>query len=183
MILEIDLREVLARSVGSPHGDLVTRSTGAKVRDSIEESLTGWTAAAPVVLDFSSVRVLDCSCADEVVAKLLLRHREGAGGEGWWLVIRGLTELHAEEIDLVLRRHRLALVAEEQGGRPRLLGEVDGGAAAAWQVLADRGGADDEDVAAELRLAPDEARGLLDGLVGAGVVRRAQGRYMPLTAA
>ena len=183
MTFEINLREVLARSVGSPHSDLVTRSTGAKVRSSIEESLTGWSAGAPVVLDFSAVRVLDCSCADEVVAKLLLHYRAGAPGPAWWFVIRGLTELHAEEIDHVLRRHRLALVAEELGGRSRLLGEVGDGAAAVWRVLADRGGAGDEDVAAELRLAPDEARSLLDTLVGAGVVRRAEGRYLPLTAA
>ena len=183
MIFEIDLREVLARSVGSPHSDLVTRSTGAKVRNSIEESISGRSADSPVVLDFSSVRVLDCSCADEVVAKLLLHCRAGAAGHAAWFVIRGLTELHAEEIDHVLRRHSLALVAEEQDGRARLLGDVDDSAAAAWRVLADRGGAEDEDVAAELMMGQDETRRLLDGLVVAGVVRRAEGRYLPLTAA
>lgn len=183
MINEIDLTEVLARSVGSWHRDLVTRSTGAKVRSGIEEALTSRPADDPVVLNFSAVRVLDCSCADEVVAKLLLEHAIGAEGRAVCFVIRGLTETHAEEIDHVLRRRRLALVAEEVGERPRLLGEVAPSAAAAWDVLADRGGAGEEEIALALALPPLEARLALDSLVGAGVVRLSEGRYLPLTAA
>ena len=182
MITEIDLKDVLARSVGSPHSDLVTRSTGAKVRTTIEADLSGRPGDAAVVLDFSSVRVLDCSCADEVVAKLVLRRAEGPGG-GPWFVIRGLAEGHAEEIDHVLRRRRLALVAEERDGPPRLLGEVDPSAAAAWDVLTGRGSAGAEEVAEALRLALAEAVRALDALVNAGVVRRTGGRYLPLTAA
>jgi len=182
VITEIDLREVLVRSLGSAHRDLVTRSTGAKVRCTIEEALSAQPADDPVVLDFSSVRVLDCSCADEVVAKLLLR-RADSHDAGPWFLIRGLGEGQAEEIDHVLRRRRLALVAEERGGQPRLLGEVDPSAAAAWDVLAGRGGAGAEEIAAALRLALTEAQRALEALVDAGVAREAEGRYLPLTAA
>ncbi len=182
MITEIDLQEVLARSLGSAHSDLVTRSTGAKVRCTIEEALSAGPAGDAVVLDFSSVRVLDCSCADEVVAKLVAaRADRRAPGPGF--VIRGLGAGHAEEIDHVLRRRRLALVAAERGGRPRLLGEVDPEAAAAWDVLAGSGGAAPEEIAATLRLALAEARRALEALVAAGVARTAEGRYLPLTAA
>lgn len=182
MITEIDLKEVLARSLGSAHRDLVTRSTGAKVRTSIEEAVSGGAAGDAVVLDFSSVRVLDCSCADEVVAKLVAgrAERHDAGPR---FVIRGLGEGHAEEIDHVLRRRRLALVAEERDGRPRLLGEVDPEAAAAWDVLAGSGGAGPEEIAVALRLALVEARRALEALVEAGVARQDEGRYLPLTAA
>lgn len=183
MITEIDLKTVLAQSVGSPHSDLVTRSTGAKVRTSIEAFLDGRSADAAVVLDFSSVRVLDCSCADEVVAKLLLQRPSGPAGPTRWFVIRGLTETQAEEIDHVLRRHRLALVAEGPGGPPRLLGEVDASAAAAWEFVLARGSALEEEIAEALRLAIDETRRALEALVGAGLVRRSEGRYLPLTAA
>lgn len=179
---EIDLRDVLARSLGATHSDLVTRSTGAKVRGTIEAELSARPAGSAVVLDFSSVRVLDCSCADEVVAKLALQRVEARDG-GPWLVIRGLGEGHAEEIDHVLRRRRLALVAEERGGRPRLLGDVDPSAAAAWDVLAGLGGGGAEEVAEALRLALADARRALDALVLAGVVRQDAGRYLPLTAA
>ena len=183
MINEIDLTDILARSVGARHRDLVTRSTGAKVRIGIEEALTARPADDPVVLNFSAVRVLDCSCADEVVAKLLLEHAIGPEGRAVCFVIRGLTETHAEEIDLVLRRRRLALVSEEVGERPRLLGEVTPSAAAAWDVLADRGGAGEEEIAVALALPALEARHALEALVGAGVVRRSEGRYLPMTAA
>ena len=182
MITEIDLREVLARSVGAPLSDLVTRSTGAKVRSSIEAELSGRPSGAAVVLDFSSVRVLDCSCADEVVAKLVLG-RGAAPGAGQWFVIRGLGEGHAEEIDHVLRRRRLALVAEERDGHSRLLGEVEPSAAAAWRVVVDLGSAGAEEVATALRLALTEARQALQAAVDAGVVRQADDRFLPLTAA
>jgi hypothetical protein len=182
VITEIDLKDVLARSVGALHSDLVTRSTGAKVRSSIEAELSAQPGGAAVVLDFSSVRVLDCSCADEVVAKLVLQRTAGHD-PGLWFLIRGLGAGQAEEIDHVLRRRRLALVAEEQDGRPRLLGEVDPSAAAAWDVLADLGSAGAEEVAGVLRLALADARRALEALVDAGVVRQAEGRYLPLTAA
>ncbi len=182
MITEINLREVLARSVGSPHSDLVTRATGVKVRSRIEAELSEQPAGAAVVLDFSAVRVLDCSCADEVVAKLVLQRTQGPRGEVMFL-IRGLGEGQAEEIDHVLRRRRLALVVEEAGGRPRLLGEVDPSAAAAWAVLSERGSAAVEEVALALRLALEETHRALGALVDAGVARQAEGRFLPLTAA
>jgi hypothetical protein len=183
VINEIDLKDILARSVGSLHRDLVTRSTGAKVRTGIAEALNGRPVDVPVVLNFSAVRVLDCSCADEVVAKLLLEYAIGPEGRAVDFVVRGLTETQSEEIDHVLRRRRLTLVAEEVGERPRLLGEVAPSAAAAWDVLADRGGAGEEEIATALALPPLEARHALEALVGAGVVRRSAGRYLPLTAA
>jgi len=182
VITEIDLRDVLAKSIGSPHSDLVTRATGAKVRSRIEAELLAEPAAAAVVLDFSSVRVLDCSCADEVIAKLVLQRTQGPNGAVRF-VIRGLAEGQAEEVDHVLRRRRLALVAEELGGRPRLLGEVDPSAAAAWEVLTDRGSAAPAEVALALCLAIEETERALAALVAAGVARQAEGRFLPLTAA
>ena len=182
MITSIDLKEVLARSVGA-HSDLVTRSTGAAVRSSIEAALGATPGEASVVLDFSSVRVLDCSCADEVVAKLLLRRPTGPGGPVWWFVIRGLSDVHAEEIDYVLRRQGLALVVEEEDGGIRLLGQVEPSAAAAWRVVLERGGADEGEVADALVLPAADARRALEALAGAGIVRRAGDRYQPLTSA
>lgn len=183
MITSIDVKDVLARTVGAPHGDLVTRPTGAKVRSSIEATLGDQPADAGVVLDFSSVRVLDCSCADEVVAKLLLRRPTGPAGPAWWFVIRGLSDVHAEEIDHVLRRQGLALVVEEPDGGIRLLGDVAPSAAAAWRVVLERGSADEAEIADALVLSAEDAHRALEALTGAGIVRRAGDRYRPLTSA
>ncbi len=183
MIAEIDVRAVLSRSGCEFHSDLVTRSTGRAVRSGIEAHLQEHPDVSVVVLDFSAVRVLDCSCADEVVAQLLRRSAPGAGGPAAFLVLRGLDEVHADQIDQVLRRQDLALVAEERGGGRRLLGRVGELTRAAWERVARRGSAAAEDVASELACSLDDARDALDELVGRRLVTRAADQYFPLPAA
>ncbi len=185
MIGEIDVRAVLSRSVCEFHADLVTRSTGRAVRDGIEAHLHEHPDITIVVLDFSAVRVLDCSCADEIVAQLLLRSAADPGGEGRevYFLVRGLDEMHADEIDEVLRRRGLALAAEERGGARRLLGLATDVMRAAWDRVASRGSALPEELAAELSWPLDEARRVLEALAGRRVVLRADEHYLPLSAA
>ncbi len=184
MIGEIDVRAVLSRSVCEFHSDLVTRSTGRAVRDGIEAHLQEHPDITIVVLDFSAVRVLDCSCADEIVAQLLLRSGTGAGsGRDTYFLVRGLDEMHADQIDEVLRRHGLALAAEERDGGKRLLGWATDVMRAAWAHLASRGSALPEELAVALSWPVEEARGALDALAGRRVVIRSEEHYLPLSAA
>ncbi len=182
MIAEIDVRAVLSRSVCEFHSDLVTRSTGRAVRSGIEAHLEEHPDVTVVVLDFSAVRVLDCSCADEVIAQLLLRRSAGAARSTYFLV-RGLDETHADQIDDVLRRHGLALVAEERGGAVRLLGWVTELMRTAWERLASRGSTDPEELASDLAWPLADARAALDELAFRRLVIRADERYLPLPAA
>lgn len=184
MIAEIDVRAVLSRSVCEFHNDLVTRSTGRAVRSGIEAHLQEHPDVTVVVLDFSAVRVLDCSCADEVVAQLLLRS-EPAAAEGrlTYFLVRGLDEVHADQIDEVLRRHGLTLVAEERGGAKRLLGWATDLMRTAWASVVSHGSALPEDLASELAWPVDDARRALDELAGHRLVMRADAHYLPLTAA
>ena len=75
MMHTIRVSRVLRETVNTPYSDLVTRATGAAVRTSIRATI----AARPggtALLDFSEIGLVDFSCADEVVAKLLLdEHR------------------------------------------------------------------------------------------------------------
>jgi hypothetical protein len=183
VISEIDVKAVLARSVCEFHSDLVTRSTGRAVRGGIEAHLEEHPDVTVVVLDFSAVRVLDCSCADEVIAQLLLRHAGGAASRPAHFLVRGLDESHADQIDDVLRRHGLALVAEERGGAVRLLGSFTDLMRTAWERLAAHGSAAAEELASELAWSLDDARRALDELAGRGLVMRAHERYLPLPAA
>ena len=183
MIGEIDVRAVLSRSVCEFHSDLVTRSTGRAVRDGIEAHLQEHPDITIVVLDFSAVRVLDCSCADEIVAQLLLRSAEAGAGRATYFLLRGLDEAHADQIDEVLRRRGLALAAEERDGGKRLLGLATDGMRAAWERVASRGSAAPEELAAELAWPVADARDALDALAGRGVVIRADAHYLPLSAA
>src|SRR5262245_30539703 len=88
----IDLREMLKTTVAEGYGDLVTRRTGAAVRTGIESVLT----EAPTVIDFTFVRLLDLSCADEIIAKLVRQY--GAGR----FIIRGLSASQRESLEPVL---------------------------------------------------------------------------------
>jgi len=124
----IDLKAILQRTVNTAYGDLVTRPTGKAVRGGIEAVLQETGAERVAVIDFSTVRLLDYSCADEIVGKLLLEY----GGVRYFL-LQGVTASHCEAIEPVLYRHGLAAVARDREGRVRVLGQLP---SAAREVLA-----------------------------------------------
>jgi hypothetical protein len=183
--LSIDLARVHRRSVTSLFSNLVTRPTGRAIRTGVESQIAEMEeGAAPTlsILDFSQVRVLDYSCADEIVAKLLLRFLgEDRPGEAFF-VVRGMQEHHEEAIEAVLERHSLLLVAEDDEGRVKLLGDANPVHRAAWEVLTRRGRARAPDVSADTGLAEDAAEATLSGLVTFRVAfRHADGAVSPLS--
>ncbi len=112
----ISLWAILQRTVSDGYTDLVTRRTGVAVRGGIEEELAG-TEGEPTFIDFGDVRCLDYSCADEIVAKLVLQHG------GWRFFLRGLTPSQKDAIGPVLERHNLAVVSVADGtGRVEFIG-------------------------------------------------------------
>lgn len=117
----IDVSSALRQSVSQTYSHLVTRSTGAAVRAYIERLLTGDSSDAGdsanvAVIDFSHVGMMDFSCADEIVAKLVLNNHGGP----LQFVFSGLSESHIEAIDAVLERHGLALVSQGTDSRMRV---------------------------------------------------------------
>lgn len=179
MITQIDVRGVLARVVPDHLTDLVTRPTGRAVRTSIEKTLADIAGRTVVVLDFSQVRILDCSCADEIVAKLVAASL--VDDHDAFFLVRGLTDDQIDDVEAVLRRQQLALVAESSG-HFRILGEVAEQARLAFERLADHGATRVEELAADLAWTLDEARVALDELAGRRLVIPDAGHYRPLTA-
>jgi hypothetical protein len=183
MIQQIDVRAVLSRTVAEFHSDLVTRPTGRAVRTSIEAELRRQEGSNVVVLDFSAVRLIDWSCADEIVAKLLRASLEPSSpSAGTFFVIRGLSEANGELLHEVLERHQLALVAD-RGDRLTLLGGVTERSRLAFERLVSRGSAAAEELAADLAWTPEETRAALEELAGRRLVLRAADRYHTLPAA
>ena len=135
----IDLGTVLRGAVCSLYSNLVTRPTGAAVRGEIERAVAEVGARSVTVVDFSQVTLLDYSCADEIVAKLMLRVADDAP-EGYY-VFRGLAEHHLDAVEAVLERHRLAIVAVLDG-TPSLVGDVDAPSRGVWEALRDAGPCD-----------------------------------------
>lgn len=148
--VQIDVSRLVQRSVASLYAHLVTRPTGRAVRLAIESQLAEAGDRSCSLIDLSEVTVLDFSCADEVVAKLLLRYLEADRPREAYFVFRGVRDLHREPIETVLDRQRLAAVGQREDGLFELLGSRTDAEHAAWETLEGRG-----------RIEPEELRRLL----------------------
>src|SRR5688500_9761419 len=126
MMMHIDVSSVLRQTLSCElYSNLVTRPTGAAVRTQIEALLADARERTLTVIDFSHVGMIDFSCADEVVAKLLLRYvsEEREDREAYFL-FRGVTEDHWDAIEAVLERHKLAMVLEQADGSGAHIGGI-----------------------------------------------------------
>jgi hypothetical protein len=177
VITHIDVCSVLKRTECGLYSNLVTRPTGAAVRSEIELLLREAGQKTLTVIDFTNVGLLDFSCADEIIAKLLLRPQPEGAAEGYF-VFRGIHEHHLDAIEHVLERHRLALVAEDPGAEPRLVGIVADQENMVWRALRRRGPGSAGELADAAGLPVDEARRILDGLCGRKLAMRVDDTYL-----
>ncbi|MDX2191969.1 MAG: hypothetical protein NW201_01360 [Gemmatimonadales bacterium] len=119
MIAHVQVATVLREAVAAPYTNLVTRSTGARVREQIE-AVHAPESSHVTVLDFSEIALLDCSCADEIVAKLAF---DAEGQARRLVVLRGLRDDQREAIEHVLVR-RGAAVLKLDGCDAESVGEL-----------------------------------------------------------
>ena len=88
---------------------------GAHARSS--SSSTGIGDRALTVIDFSHVGLLDFSCADEIVAKLLLQYVRSTRRRARCISSSAASaRSHIDAIEAVLERHKLALVTQHADG-------------------------------------------------------------------
>ncbi len=134
----IDVSALMQRSVATLYSHLVTRPTGRAVRLAIESQLArqlgDGRGQALSLIDLSEVGVLDFSCADEVVARLLAAYLPDSRPREAFFVFVGVGELHREPIQTVLVRHSLTAVAE-QDGEYDLIGAATAPQHDAWRSL------------------------------------------------
>ncbi len=181
--MSIDLNALCRRSVATLYSHLVTRPTGRALRVGIESQLQELGGPALSILDFRQVVVLDYSCADETVAKLLSRFQQEDRPADIYFVASGIGERHREPIEEVLLRHGLALVAELEEGDVTLLGHVPDLHRRAWDTLQRLGKATATQVAAALGAPICDAEAALEALARRRVaLRLAPGPYGALTA-
>ena len=188
MINHIDLGTVLRRTVCDLYSDLVTRPTGAAVRSGIEQQLADAKERTLTVIDFTHVGLLDYSCADEIVAKLLVSYCEPAGERGsaarlvpprdCYFLFKGVSDSHLDAIDAVLQRRGLALVAQADDGMPLLIGTVDDRERRAWEAVTRLGRAMPADIAGEVGLEEPQAEVLLNGLSRRRLIMRFDEGYV-----
>ena len=176
MTNHIDLGTVLRQTLSANlYSNLVTRPTGRAVRTQIELLLRA-SERSLTVIDFSHVSMIDFSCADEVIAKLLMRDSRERES---YFVFRGMTEDHWDAIETVLERHGLALVVEREDGM-HLVGVLDDRERRAFEALKRRGRASCDEVALELGESLRDTRDALDAMWRRRLIMRQDDAYMPV---
>ena len=181
MINHIDLSSVLRRTVCDLYSDLVTRPTGAAVRDGIEKQLAELGDRTLTVIDFSHVGLLDYSCADEIVAKLLQQYvSDDVARREVYFVFYGMNESHMDAIEAVLERHGLALITQLADGAPCLMGQIEDDQRRAWEKICELGHAQPADLADAIGVPREKAERTLDTLWRRRLVIRQEGGYVPV---
>jgi len=110
--------------LGSGTKNLVTRETGRFIRESIETRLEREPEGTVIALDFVHVGIIDFSCADEIISKLVARLQGLEYGDKY-VVLQGLTPTHEENIAVALERKKLAILLSRPDGSWRLLGTLN----------------------------------------------------------
>ena len=178
MMNHIDISSVLRQTLACDlYSNLVTRSTGAAVRGQIEQLLSESRERALTVIDFTQVSMIDFSCADEVVAKLLMRYAADDPPQDAYFLCRGVTEHHSDAIEAVLERHGLALALESEG-EVQVMGTLTDEERRAWTATFRLGRVDPAELAADLGTDVATAQERLDALCRLRVVMRVDGRYV-----
>ena len=131
------------------------------------------------LLDFSAVGLLDFSCADEVVAKLLQRSQ--SAGDRYFLLI-GLSEDQSEAIDHVLTHHgMMCAVVTAIGEPPFLLGDCSNEARAAFSHIHETGPCTTSSLSRDLGWSQSQAANALYQLAYNRLVQADRETYHPLT--
>lgn len=179
MIETIRIGTLLRETAATPYRNLITRPTGAAVRDRIEAALAE-SDCSTALLDFSDIELLDFSCADEVVAKLLLAD---ANRCACVVVLRGLREDQHEAIEQVLTHHGLAVVAvssDNGDGMPELIGWATTDLREVFGCICGRGALTPVELAAVLGWSESRGREAMEALLSRRLVRAEGEVYYPL---
>jgi hypothetical protein len=127
-----NLYKLLKEELKNGSSDLVTRQSGQIIRERIERDIAKEKDGDIIALDFSKIGIIDYSCADEIVVKLISRLVSGEYGDRY-VVLKGLNENQKENIEVALERKDLAVMAEirksgvkgQESGVKALLGSLN----------------------------------------------------------
>lgn len=119
-----NLYKLLKEELQNGSSDLVTRYSGQIIRSRIEKDIEKEKNGETIALDFSKIGVIDYSCADEIVAKLISRLLSGEYGDKYIILI-GLNENQKENIEVALERKDLSVIAQMRNGKKILLGSLN----------------------------------------------------------
>jgi len=117
-----------------------------------------------------NVPVIDFSCADEIVAKLV--SLAGSVAPRRFVLFCGVGPHHLEPIEAVLANRGLAAVLEDEGGEPFLAGTVEPEAVMVWKEVVRSGSVPVSRLAHHLNLAHFQVETLVNKLESKGLLMR-----------
>ena len=106
----LKLGNVVKQELKNGSTNLVTRETGRIILSRIEHEIGEVNKGETIVLDFSDVKVIDYSCADEVIAKLVTRLKGDEYGDKY-VILQNLSPSQKENIHAALEKKDLAILA------------------------------------------------------------------------
>ena len=119
-----NIYKLIKEELKNGSADLVTRQSGQVIRERIEKNIEKEKDGEVIALDFSKIGIIDYSCADEIVAKLISRLLSNEYGDKY-ILISGLNDNQKENIEVALERKDLSIMAEIKGGKKLLLGNLN----------------------------------------------------------
>jgi hypothetical protein len=123
-MITYNLYKLLKEELKNGSSDLVTRQSGQVIRNRIELDIENENDGEVIALDFSKIGIIDYSCADEIVAKLISRLLSGEYGDKY-IILTGLNENQKENIEVALERKDLAVIVQMRDGKRILLGSLN----------------------------------------------------------
>ncbi len=123
-MISYNLYNFLKEELKNGSRDLVTRPSGKVIRERIEQDILNEDEGKIIALDFSKIGIIDYSCADEIVAKLVSRLLSNEYGDKY-LILTGLNENQQENVEVALERKDLSVIASRREGGKFLLGKLN----------------------------------------------------------
>jgi hypothetical protein len=175
--VKIDLSDI-TEDEGSDQDDaihLVTRPTGKQVRRHLEDRLEEAQEPTAFVLSFENVGIIDYSCADEILAKLTGRMKQGEY-EDTFLLLDELDESNEENIDVALEKQDLCLLGRKTGHKNwEVVGKLDPYLDDVLDIIKDKTELTAKELAEELDLEHNTASTRLGNLHNIRLVVRQHG--------
>ncbi len=170
---QYNLYDILKRELKNGSSDLVTRRSGQAIRDRIERDILHEKDGEVIALDFSKIGIIDYSCADEIVAKLISRLSSGEYGDKY-LVLTGLNENQKENIEVALERKGLAAIASMRDGSKVLLGSLHNYLKETLSLVLQKGGITAKELSENLNLEANTSGTRLLNLLKKKLVKRSE---------
>jgi hypothetical protein len=172
-MIQYSIYKLLKEELKNGSSDLVTRGSGQVIRERIERDIAKEKNGEVIALDFSKIGIIDYSCADEIVAKLISRLVSGEYGERY-IVLNGLNENQKENIEVALERKDLAVMAEMKDGKKLLVGNLNNYLKETLNLILSKGKISGSELSKFLKLPANTSGTRLLNLYKKRLVRRIQ---------